>query len=132
MITAADVADLVPGDVITVTGLNSTATGPLIEKDGALYIAGYLLVRDASGRPFPAIDTLTMVSRAPRPVYANTWRNPVAGDVARAADSSTDSRTWAFDGESWTPVGTGSAPGTSTPNQYRLLIDGDSGRFAGQ
>lgn len=132
MITTADVADLQAGDVITVTGLNSTATGPLLEKDGCLYIAGYLLVRDASGRPFPAIDTLTVVSRAPRPVYVNCDRNPIAGDVARTAGSSDDSRTWAFDGEGWNLVGTGSTPGSDTPGRYRLLIDGDSGRFAGQ
>jgi hypothetical protein len=133
-ITPADVAGLKPGDIVTVTGLGSTATGPLIEKDGALYMAGYLLVRDVNGNPFPSIDTLVVVSRAPVPVYVNCARNPRDGDVARGAIDLLDTRTWVYSGTNaaWTPLGTGDAPGTGNPTQYRLLVDGNTGRFAAQ
>lgn len=133
-ITPADVTSLKPGDVVTVTGLGSTATGPLVEKDNSLYMAGYLLVRDVNGNPFPSIDTLTVVSRAPVPFYVNCSRNPVDGDVARGAIDLVDTRTWAFSGtnSAWTPLGTGDAPAGTDPAQYRLLVDGNTGRFAAQ
>jgi hypothetical protein len=97
VITREQVADLQPGDVVEVAHrdwsgqkmsgpLKSTGevTGEYVE---ALRLCGYP-IRDNRGEPINGPWTLTVVSRAPRPLYVNHDRaEPVPGDYARDEDA---------------------------------------------
>jgi hypothetical protein len=101
VITRADVADLREGDVVRlkwelagVPGVTFTATGPLAQCYGVLAVGGYG-VRTSTGAPARPSASLTVVSRAPRPLYVNSDRTePVPGDVVRDADDDSNPRTW--------------------------------------
>ena len=88
------VADLRPGDVVELRYDNYPETvirGPL--HGGATLYVAFLVVRHADGRPGVG-DSLTVISRAPRPLYVNHERTtPIDGDVVRDGED----RLWMFD-----------------------------------
>jgi hypothetical protein len=95
-ITKEQVADLREGDVVEMTwsvnGGQVNVRGPLVAGERELLsVAGYW-VREPNGSPIQALGrdgrrTLTVVSRAPRPLYVNHPRTaPVDGDIARDRD----------------------------------------------
>ena len=135
-ITREQVADLQPGDVVEITeivqGHAYIHRGPVLadskERPGAVNFGDYWL-RNASGAPGSWIHTLTVISRAPRPLYVNHPRTePVAGDVVRDADSA-DTVTWGFSDTSWYDNVTADyAYRDQMPARLRLLVDGETGR----
>ena len=139
MITREELADLRPGDVVELTDTRYpgvVTSGPLRDDAGELLL-GAFTVRAFDGLPaHPRQRTLTVVSRAPRPLYVNHPRTePVAGDVVRDADDDTgDQRTWMLDagGHVRTPWRCGFIGGSYTrgdlPARLRLLVDGETGQ----
>lgn len=143
MITREQVADLRPGDVVEVAAdhwpSGSVWRGPVYEALGDLRVAGGL-VRYDDGEPLRGAEwTLTVVSRAPRPLYVNHDRTePVPGDVVRDADSDldVDRRVWLCDpaGDWWTGAeDTVRMAGSPTfeigfPERLWLLVDGETGQ----
>lgn len=138
MITKEQVADLHEGDVVEL-GFSSGAIvrGPLVEDrhTGGLDIAdaGWSVRQGDGGLPYGLeriAETLTVVSRAPRPLYVNHDRTAaVKGDVARDSQSHDGERTWVFDGARW--------HWTRHPDEVagdlkrvtlRLLVDGETGQ----
>jgi hypothetical protein len=143
-ITRADVADLRPGDVVEITstynGSVYTHRGPVVQDGrGVGLLFETYWVRTRSGDAPQWIDSLTVVSRAPRPLYVNHDRaEPVPGDVVRDADDDSDTRTWmCFDRAAvngWVGRrGSNSAwctamPRADLPDRLRLLADGETGQ----
>lgn len=136
-ITREQVADLQPGDVVEITEIVDgdvyTHRGPVRAEPGHrdfLTFAGYT-IHNAQGRPGLWIDTLTVVSRAPRPLYVNHPRTePVPGDVVRDADSG-DPRTWHYltwPGGPWYDLRGNGKKRVDLPTRLRLLVDGETGR----
>lgn len=136
MITREQVGALQPGDVVRCTsprypGLFSE--GPLRESGGRLMLGGSV-IRCDDGSPSYPDWTLTVVSRAARPLYVNHPRTePVPGDVVRDADSSNDRHTWVknVDGftHEWLAVpGHVYVPREQLPDRLRLLVDGETGQ----
>ena len=150
MITREQVADLHPGDVVRISlddGHGFAVEGPLrwseqrVQGGDALvldhpHIAGTYWVRNSNGTPYDEkFRTLTVVSRAPRPLYVNHPRTePVAGDVVRDADTD-DHRVWMFvdpadNSTAWvSPSETDSwwQRRSDLPARLRLLVDGETG-----
>lgn len=88
-ITREQVADLQPGDVVRLVqvcedGSRYIFEGPVRADGGsALVFADWWLRTDTGDVP-EWVDELTVVSRAPRPLYVNHDRTePVTGDVVR-------------------------------------------------
>lgn len=82
MITREQVADLQPGDVVEVVYRGSITR----EASGYVYVNGRKMLCTPDGDPaaWTSGAELTVVSRAPRPLYANHPRTePVPGDVVR-------------------------------------------------
>ena len=140
MITREQVADLREGDVVELQDdrwPGAVLRGPLRESAPGVLRVANKLVRDYEGRPSRFADTqqLTVVSRAPRPLYVNHPRTePVAGDVVRDADDDTDTMTWNYAGGSGESVqgwydrdGQGAAS-HHLPERLRLLVDGETGQ----
>jgi len=91
MITREQVADLQPGDVIEFRDDDWPGTvisGPLVSTAIGLCLGNFTIVRWANGEPNErSRATLTVVSRAPRPLYANHDRTEaIPGDVIRDED----------------------------------------------
>jgi hypothetical protein len=138
-ITREQVADLHEGDVVRLSSpawADSSIQGPLKKgPDGALGLAFAGLghsVRYADGSP-PTDDrlSLTVVSRAPRPLYVNHPRTePVIGDVARDADNDSDTMTWSSLGSpsAWYDTAGYSVGRAELPARLRLLVDGETGQ----
>jgi hypothetical protein len=138
VITREQVADLRPGDVVELTDqFLCTTRGPLRElgAGGALLLGAFAVVRYADGGSAGRADwSLTVTSRAPRPLYVNHDRTePVPGDVVRDADSD-DTRVWLFDGDAperrpWYPSNdTHMCARDDLPTRLRLLVDGETGQ----
>jgi hypothetical protein len=100
-------------------------------------------VRYSNGDPAGCVNrvdwTLTVVSRAPRPLYVNSDRTePVPGDVVRDADDDERSGTWAFVARDWgnrnlpwIPLHGEDRRGClrgQLPARLRLLVDGTTGQ----
>jgi hypothetical protein len=148
-LTREDVADLRAGDVVEMRWSSYPdvfVRGPLHENSlGALYV-GWLCVRYGEGGGAAYGDgELTVISRAPRPLYVNHDRTePVPGDVVRFVcdDHPDDSYTNAFlprsdrDALPWVPLTHG--PGERYSDEQAdcrhlsgwrmvLLVDGETG-----
>jgi len=141
MITREQVADLREGDIVEMSwaceGGQITIRGPLWGGRGEqLSVAGYW-VRESDGAPVQALGprgsrTLTVISRAPQPLYVNHDRSePVPGDVVRDADSD-DANTWVRNRKGfsyeWLNNRTHDyVPREKLPDRLRLLVDGTTG-----
>jgi len=141
VITRAQVADLQPGDTVEVKHpewQGGVIRGPVYKGDGfGMSVAGYLLVRtDRSVSDYLNVGILTVVSRAPRPLYVNHPRTePVAGDVMiPTSHASDDVVTW-----SWCPLQSGKHRWRATDSDtwldaedvdddLLLLVDGETGQ----
>jgi hypothetical protein len=135
VIRREDVADLRRGDVVelrdsrwggvTITGaVRETALGP--------YVGPLIIAKKDGSDPFdpdgPVDRTLTVVSRAPRPLYVNHPRTkPVPGDVVRDADDDSDVETWNTTGPSWFDRYGYGLSRSDLPDRLRLLVDGETG-----
>jgi hypothetical protein len=140
VIDREQVADLQPGDVVELTRdewpAGSAVRGPLRASDGienALYLLdGFFGVRNPQGEPYEPNGTLTVVSRAPRPLYVNHPRTePVQGDVVRDADSDEPGiwvRARLDFGAPWYGSGTSARSRAELPARLRLLVDGETGQ----
>lgn len=144
MITREDVRDLRAGDVVELRfASGSTIRGPLESfgprAPGLWIVDTGLTVRAPHGGPglFPDAATLTVISRAPRPLYVNHSRTtPVPGDVVRDADDDGNRQTWQHDGnpDSWWQPGPYGSPQRkrllreALPHRLRLLVDGETGQ----
>jgi hypothetical protein len=131
-ITRGQVADLQRGDVVELRWPNHpdvVVSGPLRPRGGGQWV-GPVPVIGPSGEMHDGID-LTVVSRAPRPLYVNHPRTePVPGDVVRDADGNagvtwvladTDRRPWISPAlETWVKQ-------EELPARLRLLVDGETG-----
>jgi hypothetical protein len=143
-ITRDDVKDLRPGDVVELHRqgwANDVVVRGTLRGDscvGELYIGDYSIFSENGNEPdwltFPG-TTLTVVYRAPRPLYVNHDRTePVVGDVVRDAGNETDARTWTrnvrasvsyewHDNKANVYV-----PREKLPDRLRLLVDGSTGQ----
>jgi hypothetical protein len=144
-ITQEQVADLHPGDVVELRldewPPGQAIRGPLVLSKtypGVLEIqipghASRYWVRTENRGPFnPGNRTLTVVSRAPKPLYVNHTRTePVPGDVVRAAEGD-GSETYHYVridfGAPWGATTGGKRyPREHIPARLRLLVDGETG-----
>lgn len=144
-ITREHVADLQPGDVVELRHRlfpEITLRGPVSASGAREYDLALppVWIRERSGDP--AEDTsmwaeLTVVSRAPRPLYVNHPRTkPAPGDVVRSADDDDDVVYVCASPRSecaWLlPVGDRDAllymSRSVLPTRLRLLVDGDTGQ----
>jgi hypothetical protein len=138
-ITRADVADLQPGDVVEVVHeawpTGTVIRGPLTEHpiSGALMVAGDIYVRrfDGSEPAAGGYMHLTVISRAPRPLYVNHPRTePVAGDVARQESGCPSGHTWHYLGDDrphWWRFDDTRIPFDENA-RLSLLVDGETGQ----
>lgn len=130
-ITREQIADLRPGDVVELAaplwpdgtvirgGLHGSAPNDLF--------VGPVRIQDYVGI---GILSLTVVSRAPRPLYVNHPRTePVPGDVVRDADDPSETQAWWFT-TNVAPWKTGGGWTTREylPDRLRLLVDGEVGQ----
>jgi hypothetical protein len=95
VITRKQVADLQPGDVVevieTCCGAEISHRGPLRKEQGRALALGDVVVISEDGTPRRWFHSLTVVSRAPRPLYVNHPRTePVPGDVVDYSDGHFD------------------------------------------
>jgi hypothetical protein len=131
-ITREQVADLQPGDVVEMVASHwpegTSWRGPLYGSGGELRVAGGL-VRYDNGDPMDdARWSLTVVSRAPRPLYVNHPRTePVPGDVVREDDPE-GAATWLMDSfGTWQSKDSTCRP-EHMEGRLRLLVDGETGQ----
>jgi hypothetical protein len=136
VITREQAADLREGDVVEATHedwpAGTIVRGPLY-LDGETLQVGRIIVRHWDARPpFDTGLTLTVISRAPRPLYVNHPRTePVHGDIVRDCDGDA----WCFQRDEWW-CASEDARGDDHPDalpitSYRpltLLWDGETGR----
>lgn len=138
-ITREQVADLRVGDVVELHESRwggVTIAGPVREVSNSLCVGPLVIGYLDTEEPFEPYDpdtgrverTLTVISRAPRPLYVNHDRTePVPGDVVRDADRDL----WLLDGfKTW--QGTTSTCGlehqeTGLIPPLTLLVDGTTG-----
>jgi hypothetical protein len=139
VITREQLVDLREGDVVERAydvAPDTVTRGPLrAYPDGSLRLAEEL-IRHSDGRFWNGhLRLLTVVSRAPRPLYVNHPRTePVPGDVVRDADSES-AAVWMYGdpaddaGECWAQA---AEPFWTTrghlPAHLRLLVDGTTGQ----
>jgi hypothetical protein len=130
-ITREQVADLRPGDVVELTAGDYVIRGPLHASAGELAVHIWT-IRLESGAPYGGAQpdrTLTVISRAPRPLYVNHDRaKPVPGDVVREEDPDGPT-TWLMDSfHTWQSAD--STRKESDPFEWplRLLVDGTTGQ----
>jgi hypothetical protein len=144
-ITREQVQDLQPGDVVELRlddwEAGQAIRGPLALSDvypDVLEVRipggdGRYWVRSENGRPFdPENRSLTVISRAPRPLYVNHDRTePVEGDIVRDCDGDA----WRFEQGKWWCASVDSCedddPDAYPIDHYRpltLLWDGTTGQ----
>jgi hypothetical protein len=143
VITREQVADLREGDVVEVAHEDwpegTVVRGPLWLMDGETLQVARIVVRHWDGRhPFDTGLSLTVISRAPRPLYVNHPRTePVAGDVVRDADSNDplalfiyvpDPGEAADDPWPWLCTDADWKARRGLPARLRLLVDGETGQ----
>jgi hypothetical protein len=142
-ITREQVADLQPGDVVEMRfPSGASLRGPLTGVDfgsglGLGIVDVGWSVRLSDGTPAWALTdlgaTLTVISRAPRPLYVNhprTEQRP--GDVVRDADDDRKPTVWTSDScDGWWLASRGVMVEKSRgqlPTRLRLLVDGETGQ----
>jgi hypothetical protein len=130
VITRAAVADLREGDVVELRHpgwQGAVVTGPVYLGGGGLWVASHRLV----GGPWASLLQVTVVSRAPRPLYVNHPRTePVAGDVVRDADND-EWNGWLYlrsNNGRWLDSSRGEWFEKAMPARLRLLVDGETGQ----
>ncbi len=134
-ISREQVADLRPGDGVEFHSfgwpIGHAVTGPLYrDAKGTLRIAG-AIVRfpdgDVTGGNLDG-GTLTVISRAPRPLYVNHDRTePVPGDVVREEDPQ-GATTWLMDSfRTWQSADSTHDQDRGFDWPLRLLVDGTTG-----
>ncbi len=136
MITREQVSDLKPGDVVELSwpslvddAVTLSVRGPLRESStgsgDALAVASYG-VREQDGDPVHGDRrTLTVVSRAPRPLYVNHHRTePVPGDTVHPGDGTLSIAFRTVNGWLW-PNG---KEARVADGGLRLLVDGETGQ----
>lgn len=142
MISKEQVADLRVGDVVEMTSddwpAGSVVRGPLTASDwgdlGLYLLDGEIGVRNWQGGPYDPTGTLTVVSRAPRPLYVNHDRTkPVPGDVVRDADDEQGTTTWVKNSYGFSYEWLNNSVHVyvsreELPDRLRLLVDGETGR----
>jgi hypothetical protein len=144
-ITREQVADLRPGDVVELRlddwAKGAAIRGPLRSTEQETLVLpipggdGVYWVRGDNGHAFDgAHRTLTVISRAPRPLYVNHHRTePVPGDVVRDADSGHNAVWLCGDpGDPGRLCWAQSGPPfwvsrDRLPDRLRLLVDGETG-----
>lgn len=122
------VADLQPGDVVELRFRSgSIVRGPLTRFGPGLGIADVgRSVRDGGGYP-PDAEGLTVISRAPRPLYVNHSRTtPVVGDVVRSADPANNQWMLISRGR-WVSIDGNACARKELPQRLVLLVDGLTG-----
>lgn len=153
MITREQVADLHPGDVVELVrnepGMTTTIRAELRPYHDTGLILGESVLLRLPGGEVPALRAqfeLTVISRAPRPLYVNHDRyEPTQGDVVWFEDqrNPADSYTNLYDPSNslrlpWLEIQTGYRYGrdeaeTGDPDlRLHLLIDGTTGQLAGE
>lgn len=135
-ITAAQIAELRDGDFVELRSLEHdgfVVRGFIRHEGETKYIGPNLLCWDR-GRPASWVNEyrLTVVERAPDPIYVNHRRGtPVRGDVVRNADDLNDSRVWMFtepDGPlAWVESSDHCRSRDQLPERLLLLVDGQTG-----
>lgn len=133
-IAREQVADLRKGDVVEIRESDHpdvVTRGALHEApNGALDLGGIYRVRSADGqRRLAARCELTVVSRAPRPLYVNHDRTePVPGDVVRADEFPAMKTTWRRIRDRW--IDQHGVPSADSDMAFpkRLLVDGTTGQ----
>jgi hypothetical protein len=136
-ITREQVADLRPGDVVEISDVHwpngTVVRGPLWLDGDTLHCAGeYVRHHDGSAPAGGATQTLTVVSRAPRPLYVNHDRTePVPGDVVRDADGTGNDVWFRYEfnsgGAGWCNLRTQLRNRSELPDSLLLLVDGTTG-----
>ncbi|MCU1617357.1 MAG: hypothetical protein JWO98_4897 [Frankiales bacterium] len=133
MITREQVKDLQPGDVVEVTHADwpdgTVVRGPLWMHDGETLQVSRIVIRHWDGRhPYDTGLTLTVISRAPRPLYVNHPRTePVPGDVVREDDPE-GATTWLMDSfRTWQSKDSTHDQDRGFEWPLRLLVDGETG-----
>ncbi len=136
MITREQVSDLKPGDVVELSwpslvddAVTLSVRGPLTPKSigtGNALFVGAQCIRDQDGDPVHGDRrTLTVVSRAPRPLYVNHHRTePVPGDTVHPGDGTLSIAFRTVNGWVW-PNGTRARV---ADDGLRLLVDGETGQ----
>lgn len=144
MITREQVADLRPGDVVEVSGYpvlkGATVRGPIVASEGRgkRLVVGPVVVRHSDGSPPLQYSDdsefiLTVVSRAPRPLYVNHARSePVPGDVV-TEDTPGGRGLWFFvqfieNSTRWVATSGRTVNRVDLPDRLRLLVDGETGQ----
>lgn len=133
MITREQVADLRPGDVVEVRHGDFptvVTSGPLRSRGESLDLGDIYCIRRPDGScPLMQRYTLTVVSRAPRPLYVNHPRTePVPGDVAREEDPENPT-TWLMDSfRTWQSTDSTHEQDLGFEWPLRLLVDGETGQ----
>lgn len=120
--------DLCEGDVIEARHPGwpegQVIRGPVGFFGAELRVAGYTV------NELPDPWVLTVVSRAPRPLYVNHHRaEPVPGDVVRDADQDHPG-IWVRARRSWVTVDGDQVEEwkDAAPHRLRLLVDGETGQ----
>jgi hypothetical protein len=133
-ITREQVADLRPGDVVELTHASHegvTLRGPArTHRDSRAVWVGDTLLMDLRGelRDASRWTHLTVVSRAPRPLYVNHPRTePTHGDTAAWVGDQSGRVYWRADGF-WLCNDGGRYDADQMPARLRLLVDGETGR----
>ena len=131
MITPEQVADLQPGDVVEIrwdAHPGVIVSGPLRPRGGGQWV-GPVPVIGPSGEMHESI-TLTVISRAPRPIYVNHPRTePADGDIVLDCDGDA----WRFERDGWWCAYSEACPDDEgfPIESYRpltLLRDGETGQ----
>jgi hypothetical protein len=132
MTSREQVADLQPEDVVEITSPTQPGfltRGPLVADGYGGLRVGVMLVRTIAGEVGITLERdgydLTVVSRAPRPLYVNHSRTePTCGDTANPSDGTSSVAFRTATGWIW-PNGTSARPGE---HGLRLLVDGETGQ----
>jgi hypothetical protein len=141
VITREQVADLQPGDVVEYRRDDwpegALVRGPVEQagpREPMYVLKGIFGIAEWDGSPFEGrSSSLTVISRAPRPLYINHPRTePVQGDVVRDEGGAglalficthDDEETWWLNaGADWI------APAEMQDKRLRLLVDGETGQ----
>lgn len=138
--SAQDAQDLRAGDVVVVAHSGwpegSFIRGELYEQEcgPGLYCCGFQVANSDGTTFLPDVwAEVTVVSRAPRPLYVNHPRTePVNGDTVADEDNGGADWTWHRVHDEWLRADGASFVRSELPARLRLLVDGETGRVVPQ